>query len=115
MALKPATDFQPDLAYSYIAVQTQPKRDGIGADAEQKRSPEGVPLWTVDAIRSDPSGQTALIAVTIPAATAPEVMGPASFRGLRLGLWLSRDRAGQGGFFWQAEGIAPATGPRKAE
>lgn len=115
MALKPATDFTVDADYTYMAVQTQPKRDGLGTDAPQKTSPEGLPLWTVDLIRNDSDGQTALISVTIPARTAPEIVGPAQLKGLRLGQWLSRDRAGQGGLFWQAESIAPASAPRKAE
>lgn len=108
MALKPATDFATDAAYTYVAVQTTPENDGIGPDAPQKVNAEGVPQWTVDLIRQDPDGQSALISVTISARTAPNVTGPAALKGLRLGQWMSRDRAGQGGLFWQAESIAPA-------
>lgn len=112
MALKPATDFAPDTPYTYVAVQTTPKSDGIGPDAPQKTTADGVPQWTVDLIRQDPAGQSALISVTIPARSAPNVAGPAVLKGLRLGQWMSRDRAGQGGLFWQAESIAPAAPAR---
>lgn len=108
MALKPASDFATDTAYTYVAVQTAPKSDGIGPDAPQKTNNEGVPQWTVDLIRQDPAGQSALISVTISARTAPTVAGPALLKGLRLGQWMSRDRAGQGGLYWRAESIAPA-------
>ena len=110
MALKPATDFIPDAQYAYVAIQTAPKADGIGAEAPQKTNAEGVPQWTVDLIRQDPDGQSALISVTIPGRTAPTVTGPATLKGLRLGQWTSSTRAGQGGLFWQAESIAPARG-----
>lgn len=106
MALKPATDIQLDAEYQYIAVQVTAKGDGFGADAPQKTNPEGVPMWTVDALRTGPDG-SAVLSVTIPAQAAPEVAGPVVFRGLRAGLWLG-ERARQGGIYWQADAVVTA-------
>lgn len=112
MALKPATDHMLDAAYTYTAVQITPKRDGLGAEAPQKTTPEGVPVWTVDALRTAPNGDADLISVSVPAQSQPQVTGPASFRGLRLGLWLG-ERARQGGIYWQAEQVTAAQQPRR--
>ena len=106
MALKPATDFTADVSYSFTAVQVTPKTEGIGPAAIQKQNAEGVPLWTVDALRTG-HGDAALLSVTVAAATAPQVSGPVVFKGLRGALWLG-ERAKQGGLFWQADAVQPA-------
>lgn len=104
MALKPATTVIPADAYMYAAVQTVAKLDGIGDSAPQKTTPEGTPLWTVDALRTSPDGAADLISVTVPAGQNPAAAGPVVFEGLRAGLWLG-ERARQGGLFWQADAV----------
>lgn len=111
MALKPATGVSLDVRYEYTVVQIEPKLDGIGRDAPQKHSPEGIPLWTVDALRQGDEA-AALVSVTVPGSTQPDVAGPAQFSNLRSGVWLSRERAGQGGLFWQADTVKPAQARR---
>ena len=113
MALKPATDIQLDTEYSYIAVQVTAKLDGLGADSPQKVSPEGVPVWTVDALRTGPDG-SAVLSVSVPSQSAPEVAGPVRFQGLRAGLWLG-ERAKQGGIYWQADAVVAATAQAKRD
>lgn len=105
MALKPATDHRLDIQYAFTVVQITPKRDGLGPDAAQKTTPEGIPTWTVDALRTA-DGETDLISVTVPSPQQPQVSGPAVFKGLRLGLWLG-ERARQGGIYWQADAVQP--------
>ena len=115
MALKPATTVIPADSYSYVAVQTVAKLDGIGDSAPQKTTPEGTPLWTVDALRTAPDGAADIISVTVPAAQNPGVAGPVTFDNLRAGLWLG-ERARQGGLFWQADAVKPAnSASRKSE
>ena len=112
MALKAATTVIPaEGAYTFTVVQVEPKQDGFGADAEQKKSAEGVPLWTVDALRQSADGAD-LVSVTVPAASKPTVLGLARFENLRAGLWLG-EKARQGGLFWQAEAVQPAQQPRR--
>lgn len=111
MALKPASDHRLDAQYAFTVVQVTPKRDGLGDSAPQKTTAEGTPVWTVDALRSADGG-TDIISVTVPAATQPQVAGPASFKGLRLGLWLG-ERSKQGGLFWAADSVQPAQQPRR--
>lgn len=106
MTLKPATDFITDASYSFTAVQVTPKAEGIGPDAVQKKDKQGLPLWTVDALRTG-HGDAALLSVTVAAATAPQVSGPVAFKGLRGAVWLG-ERPRQGGLFWQADGVQPA-------
>lgn len=113
MALKPATDFRLDAPYQFTVVQITPKRDGLGADAAQKTTPEGVPVWTVDALRSA-AGETDLISVSVPSPSQPTVSGPAAFKNMRLGLWLG-EKSRQGGLYWQADAIAPSTPAQRRE
>lgn len=106
MALKPATTVIPADAYGYTVVQVEEKKDGLGASATQKVTPEGVPVWTVDALRAGPEGAD-LLSVSVPSPAKPEVMGPARFTGLRAGLWLG-EKSRQGGLYWQADAVQPA-------
>lgn len=108
MALKAAASVIPaEGSYQYTVVQVGPKMAGLGDGAEQKTR-EGVPLWTVEALRTGPEGAD-LVSVTVAAPKPPEVTGPASFQGLRAGLWLG-DKPRQGGIFWQADGVSAARG-----
>lgn len=106
MALKPATGIQFDASYSYTVVQVEQKLDGIGPDASQKTSPDGVALWTVDALRQGGEA-AALVSVTVPSPSRPDVAGPAEFENLRAGLWLG-ERPKQGGIYWQADAVKPS-------
>ena len=108
MALKPATDYSADAAYTYVAVQTEPKIGDIRT-GEQKRTADGVPQWTVDAIRKDPAGSSALISVTIESETEPAVTGPVHFEGLRVGLWHQQERNASG-LYWKANKVAASGG-----
>lgn len=111
MSLKPATTVIPaEGAYRYNVAQVEPKRDGMGAEAPQKTSPEGVPVWTVDALRSGAEA-TDLISVSVPAREKPTVFGEARFQNLRAGLWLG-EKGRQGGLYWQAEAVVPAGQPQ---
>lgn len=113
MALKPATTVVPAAdAYTFTVVQVEAKMDGFGEEAAQKKSPEGVPLWTVDALRQHAADGADLVSVTVPAAQKPGVLGPARFDCLRAGLWLG-EKARQGGIFWQADAVHPAQQPRR--
>lgn len=78
-----------------LAVAGVRPRPGFGEQAgEQARTPEGVPRWIVSAVTS--GGE--MLAVTIPAATAPELprFAPVTFPGLiaggsSSGLWFAAD------------------------
>lgn len=111
MALKPATTVIPADTYTYTVVQVEAKTE-FGKDGLQKQSPEGVPLWTVDALRHGPDG-AALVSVTVPASTQPNFSGSATFENLRSGMWFG-DRPKQGGLFWQADSVAPANQSRRS-
>lgn len=113
MALKPATTVIPADVYGYTVVQVEEKRDGIGAAATQKVTPEGIPVWTVDALRTGPEGAD-LLSVSVPAPAKPEAMGQARFTGLRAGLWLG-EKSRQGGIYWQADAVAPAAAQPKRD
>lgn len=111
MALKPARDAMVSTdAYAFTVIQVTPKV-GDPASGQQKANAEGVPLWTVDCLRTGVDG-AAVVSVTVASATQPTVLGPAAFEGLRVGLWLQRGREG-GGLYWTADAVRAAGGPER--
>jgi hypothetical protein len=111
MALKPARDAAVNTdAYTFTVIQVTAKM-GDPASGQQKMTGEGVPLWTVDCLRTGADG-AAVLSVTVAAQTQPSVLGTATFDGLRVGLWLQRGREG-GGLYWTADSVRPAAGPER--
>lgn len=103
MALKPARDalVNGDV-YAFTAIQVTAKV-ADPTSRQQKTNSEGVPLWTVDCLRTG-KDDPAVISVTVPAKAEPNVIGPVIFEGLQVGLWLQRGREG-GGLYWTAQGV----------
>ena len=111
MALKPARDALVNTEeYTFTVIQVNPKV-ADPATGQQKLSAEGTPLWTVDCLRTGSDG-AAIVSVTVPSTQQPNVLGPASFTGLRVALWLQRGREG-GGLYWVADSVRLATGPER--
>lgn len=118
MALRPVTDFATDTHYSYTAIQTQPKLDGRGPEAPQKTNWEGVPQWTIDALRTGSDDSSDVLTVTVAAATAPSVTGPVAFENLRGRMWHIPEKDGKpsnAGLSWFADAVSPATASRKSD
>ena len=111
MALKPARDAVVSTdAYTFTVIQVTPKV-ADPASGQQKTTAEGLPLWTVDCLRTGADG-AAVLSVTVAAPSQPSVLGAATFDGLRVGLWLQRGREG-GGLYWTADSVRPAGGPER--
>ncbi|MCB9430235.1 MAG: hypothetical protein H6524_15670 [Actinobacteria bacterium] len=108
MALKPARDAAVSTdAYEFTVIQVTPKVTDP-ATGKQKTTSEGMPLWTVDCLRTGLDG-AAVVSVTVPSPTKPTVVGPATFEGLRVALWLQRGREG-GGLYWTADAVRGVAG-----
>lgn len=111
VALKPARDALVSAsAYTFTVIQVTAKVDDP-TTRKQKVNADEVPLWTVDCLRVGDDG-AAVVSVTVPAVTQPSVLGPATFDGLRVGLWLQRGREG-GGLYWTADKVRPAGTPER--
>lgn len=106
MALKAATDWVADVAYSYQAIQVEPKLADMRTGA-QKVNAEGVPAWTVDALRTAPGQPATTISVTVHAEVQPQIdpLSQVAFKGLRGFLWDNR-KNNAFGVAWSAESVS---------
>lgn len=120
MALKPITSLAiPSESLNPVLVAVNPKMkradDGSESQATRKVEDRDVLVWSVDALVTSPNGP-ATLTVSVPADKVPEIPAftPVRFENLTLGNWLSSDRAGQGGLFFQASMVRPQnSAPRK--
>lgn len=98
-------------AYQYMAVQTGPKTERQDKNDPksafvQKTNSDGVPLWTVDVLRTEMlSGAASIVSVTIPSKKEPEVTGPVVFQNLLARQWAV---GGNAGLAFSADAVSPA-------
>lgn len=112
MAIKPATDFAENANYQYQVIQVIPKEDWdeeTRTRVQKKDRISGMPLWTVDCIRSAYDEDAASISVTVASNVEPEIspMSPVHFSGLRGSFWSNKN--GNAGIAWRAEDVAPTS------
>lgn len=79
MALKPARDAAVSTdAYEFTVIQVTPKVTDP-ATGKQKTTSEGMPLWTVDCLRTGLDG-AAVVSVTVPSPTKTDCRRASHFR-----------------------------------
>jgi len=111
MALKPAARVKVDTTgetYDVIVISAKTV-DGRKESIQKVDANTGIPLWVLDALRTDADGEKSTVSVTVPLQVEPKINGPAIFVNLQAGTWVSGEKIATGGMFFHADEVRPAS------